>query len=175
MELNSFYLPDEIIDVIYNTLDHNDKFSFSCINSYTRKYKDNIKKLTFEYINKDYKIFKDCFKRYTYTNDELLSLGILAVRDIHIIWGTALTRYYDLRYLFELIYAGLNIDDKLLIQNIKALNLKFLMDEIKSCISFNRYETINNVNKKTSLFSLKVLFEPFYSAVIGKKEWTLIN
>tara|TARA_B100000902_G_C27192293_1_gene854537 strand:+ start:244 stop:789 length:546 start_codon:yes stop_codon:yes gene_type:complete len=163
MDFNSIYLCNDIIECIFLLLDYNDKFSFSCINHYTRKYKDTIKYLPFTTIYSNYRIFKECFKRYTYTEDELLSLGVLAVKNINTIWGSTITGYYDLRYIFELLYAGLDHNHILINSNIKPLNLKVLMDQIKYCISFNRFETINNINNNPSLYSLRRLFNPICS------------
>ena len=46
------------------------------------------------------------------TNQEIFDMGIIATRDASTVWGSEMYGYYDLRFLFELIYAGLDANHK---------------------------------------------------------------
>jgi len=172
MEINNIYFEEGIIDIIFNALDYTDKFSFSKLNHFTTKYKDAIKYQVFNLINKDYHKYKLLMKMYRFNQNELLDLGILAVNDVDILWGTTLTGYYDLRYIFELVFAGLNIYHSSIKENCKGVNLFFLIRQIKSCLSFNRFETIRNINNHASLRVLNIAFLPLKTY---DKKWITIN
>ena len=73
--------------------------------------------------------------------------------------------YFDLRYIFELIY---KFNDVIKYINIKNISLKYLINILNSCIVKNRCKTIENI-EKSILSSLKNDFNP-----ISKKnniEW----
>ena len=62
-------------------------------------------------------------------------------------------------------------------ENIKQLNLFTIMKKIKQCISFNRFETIHNINKEVKLRSLHRLFEPIFPSRergVEKTSWDYI-
>lgn len=153
MEFDGIYLNEDIIDNIFFHCDYHQKIIFSEINSYTRKYKDSIKYQAFLTINENYSIFKLCFRKYKYTEEELLELGIRSMKGMKTIWGSTISGYYDLRYIYEIIYAGL--DPKKLSEYCNKLNLYYLINEIKKCKSFNHFETLVNINNNPSLYSLK--------------------
>ena len=74
--------------------------------------------------------------------------------------------------IFELIYTGLDFYDDEVKGNIKQLNLFMIMKKIKQCISFNRFETIHNINNEVMLRSLHRLFEPIFPSRIRGAEKT---
>ena len=76
------------------------------------------------------------------------------------VWGSYLTGYYDLRFIFELIMNGLDIYDEDIIRMNNKLNIRFILQKMNSCKSFNRFETILNINKEPSLTSLHYSFKP---------------
>ena len=165
MELNNIFINEGIIDIIYQLLSFDTKIIFNQLNRHTYlKYNDSIKNTVFQCINSDYHIFKRCFQRYTYSESELLELGICAIQDIQTISDqrdpmvTFLTcnKYFDLRYLFELIYHGFDVYHNNI---IKKKNLIYIIKKIQQCISFNRFETIQNINKEPSLYPLHILFK----------------
>lgn len=172
MELNNTYFEEGIIDIIFNSLDYTDKFSFSKLNRFTRKYKGAIKYQIFNLINNEYDKYKLLMIMYRFNQNELLDLGIIAVSGINMLWGTTLTGYYDLRYIFELIFAGLNIYHPSIKENCKGVNLFYLIRQIKLCLSFNRFETIKNINNHASLRVLNTAFIPLKS---NDKKWITIN
>lgn len=165
MEFNYIYLNEDIIDNIFLHCDYKHKIIFSEINNYTRKYKDSIKYKVFTTINDKYSVFKLCFRKYKYTDKELLELGILSLKGMKSIWGSTLNGYYDLRYIYEIIYAGL--EPKKIHGYCKKLNLYYLINEIKKCISFNHFETLMNINNNPSLYSLR---RDFSNIMNGKKK-----
>lgn len=164
MELNDIYIPESIIDNIFSQCDYSDKIVFTKINQFTRKYKDSIKYESFNLINDNYSIFKLCFRKYKYTDEELLELGIRSMKGMKTIWGSTLSGYYDLRYIYEIIYAGL--EPREIKGYCQKLNLYYLLNEIKKCRSFNHFETMKNINNNPSLYSLR---RDFSNIMIDKK------
>ena len=128
MEFNSLFLTNDIINIIFEGLSHHDKITFSHINQYTyHNYHNKCKYLLFDHLNKDYKSFKEWMKRYTYTENELEKIGIVCISDIRTVWESPLNCYYDLRYIFELIYANLDYNNKEIKNRIQHLNLFLIM------------------------------------------------
>lgn len=172
MEFNSLFFTNDIINIIFEGLSHHDKITFSHINQYTyHNYHKKCKYLIFDYLNKDYRFFKEWMKRYTYTENELEEIGILCISDIRTVWESPLYCYYDIRYLFELIYAGLDYHNKEIKDRIQQMNLFLIMTTIKKCISFNRFETIHKINQEVILRPLHSLFSPINQ---GRMFWEYI-
>jgi len=164
MELNKIYIQDDIIDYIFNNLFYEYMITFSQINKYTyKKYKDSIKFKVYEFLNNDYKLYKECFKRYKYDEMQIKTMGLIAISEPISIWATSLSGYYDLRYIFELIIVGLDINDTDIVNINKGLNLRIILSTLNGCKSFNRFETIENINREPSLRSLHMLFNPTQS------------
>ena len=161
MELNEFYIDPNVIDIIFKKLNYEDMISFLQVNKYmVTTYQEYIKYRIFDYINKDYRLFKKCFKRYTYDDKVIKELGIISLMKTNTVWGSYLTGYYDLRFIFELIMNGLDIYDEDIIRMNKTLNIRFILKKMNTCKSFNRFETIRNVNNEPSLRSLHSSFHP---------------
>jgi hypothetical protein len=161
MEFLENYLHEEIIAKIFFKLSYKDKYSFLQLNRYTySKYDDHIKKLVYGFLNTNYKYFKMSFRRYKYSQEEIVFMGIKATREATTVWGSEMYGYYDLRFLFELIYAGLDVKHKEIINASKDhINLILNIQRIKKCISFNRFETIHNINQEPMLYSLHKMFK----------------
>ena len=89
----------------------------------------SVKSLVYQYINNDYNIFYTCICRYKYTDIELKRLCNLSLHnlDIDIIYGK---RYYDLRYIFELLYRRRDIYNSIQIDNNK---MNTIVKNIKTC------------------------------------------
>ena len=160
MEFFDIYLSEDIIDKFFHKLSYDDMISFSHINKHTyHQYHNYIKYLIYYFLNTDYKYFKLLMKTYKYSKEEIFEMGISATKDVETVWGGPMYGYYDLRFLFELIYAGLNINNQKIIEASKEnINLHINMKRIKSCISFNRFETIQNIHKETMLYPLHLMF-----------------
>ena len=172
MEFNHIFLIDNIIDIIFEGLSYYEKITFSHINKFTyHNYYSECKYLIYIHLNKDYQRFKEWMKRYTYTENELQKLGIICIRDIRSVWESPLNCYYDLRYIFELVYAGLDYHNKEIKDSIQQMNLLLIMHTIKKCISFNRFETIHKINQEVMLRPLHRLFTPIYQ---GRVSWQYI-
>ena len=161
MEFLENYLNEDIIDNIFFKLSYKDKYSFLQLNRYTySKYDDYIKYLMHEFLNTNYKYFKISFRKYKYSQEEIFDMGIIATREATTVWGSEMYGYYDLRFLFELIYAGLDVKHKEIINASKDhINLHLNIQRIKKCISFNRFETIHNINQEPMLYSLHKMFK----------------
>ena len=86
-----------------------------------------------------------------------------------------MTKKELLKYLFELILLGLDIDDKNFISECRKQSIRFetqiemMLKNIKNSISFCRFETIHNINKKPEI--LGVLHRSFRA---NDKEWVYI-
>ena len=161
MDFSNIYLTHDIIDIIFHKLDYNDMVNFSYINSETlEKYRDTIKYKIFDYINEDYKLFYRCIRRYNYTGNDMIKLSHRAIHEIKIIWGSCMTGSYDLRYLFELIYKGADTKKIDLSGSVKLETLSMMIKAIQNSKSFNRFETIKNINDQPILRSLHYSFKP---------------
>lgn len=162
MELNSIFFESGIIDIIFDKLNYNDKNMFLYTNKYTyQTYHKKIKYMVYDFVNQDYSRFKRLMKRYTYTKNELKELGIRCIIKIPKVRGeNSVITYNDLRYIFELVCAGLDYHDHVFKGNIQQMNLLTIMNTIKYCISFDRFETIRKVNQEIILYPLHRLFIP---------------
>jgi hypothetical protein len=161
MDFLGIYFSDDIVDKIFYQLSYEDKTSFLQLNNYTySSYNHHIKYLVYDFLNNDYKYFKKLMKKYNYSEEEIFEMGIIATTGANTVWGGPMYGYYDLRFLFELIYAGLDVNNIKIIESSKNhINLHINMKRIKSCISFNRFETIHNINKEQMLYSLHKMFK----------------
>ena len=118
--MNLFILTDDILDIIFNKLTLDEMIIFYQVNSYTYNlFKDVIKNKAKIYLNKDYKKFRNVILRYNYCKEDLLETGLMGLKGINRVEPflkykyLKTYKYYDLRYLFELILLGLDIDDKI--------------------------------------------------------------
>ena len=68
-------------------------------------------------------------------------------------------KYYDLRFIFEIVYKYSGIYDNYEYPKDKE-NIGDIILGIKDSISFDRFETINNMNHKSELYSLSRYFKP---------------
>ena len=161
MEFLNNYLNEDIIDAIFLKLPYKDKNSFLQLNNYTYiRFNEHIKYCVYDFLNTNYKYFKNLFQRYKYSEEEIFTMGIMATREAKTVWGSEMYGYYDLRFLFELIYAGLDVKHKEIINASKDhINLHLNIQRIKKCISFNRFETIYNINGEPMLYSLNKMFK----------------
>ena len=170
MNYYNSYIPQEIVNIILeNITEYKDKNNFILINKYLYKtYNKKIKFYRLEiYLNNDYIKFYKLLNKYNYEEDiEYLNKILnLSVNNINNIWENDYMGYFDLRYIFELIY---KFNDVIKYINIKNISLKYLINILNSCIVKNRCKTIENI-EKSILSSLKNDFNP-----ISKKnniEW----
>jgi len=182
MEFSDLFINENLVNLIYNNLVINDKVNFSSINKYSYNNYKGINKLrVYEYVNKDYKLFRKALERFKYSQEELLNISDIAIKNIPIVkekkTGTFQTNgienlfnnYYDLRYLFELILNGLNTKslefDNIMVgtfnlNNDSRLKLMYIIKIIRKNISFSRTETIWKINSEPSLRTLHSSFNP---------------
>ena len=162
MELNNVYLDEEIINIFFDLLEFNDKINFTKINKASFfTYKDKVRCGIFQYINHDYLLFHECLKRFKYTKKEQIILMDKSL-DVNSVMNVS-GRFCDLRFIFELCYYSRNYFYKNIYKNGKLKGkdiLSLMIKEICNSISFNRFETILNVEGKMILYSLKRSFKP---------------
>lgn len=180
MEIYDLFIDENLVHLIYNNLLINDKVNFSSINRYSyENYKSVNKSRVYEYVNKDYPLFRKALERFKYSEEELLNISDIAIKNIPIVKekksGTFQTNgiynnYCDLRYIFELILNGLNTKslnfDYIMMStynhtNESRLKLMYIINIIRKNISFSRTETIWKINNEPSLRTLHSSFNPY--------------
>jgi len=158
MEINNIYINNDIIHQIFNILNIDNQINFSYTNSFMYNlYYNNIKYNIYRYVNKDYLLYKKCINRFNYNETQIKILGMLAISNPNPVFESTI-KYYDLRYIFELIMNDLDINNPEIIYVNNSFNMRFILKTIKKCKSFNRFETKNNINNESSLRSLHSLF-----------------
>ena len=154
-------LADDVIDIIFYYVE--DKYVFIHINSQIyQRYKNKIKYGIFNSITNDYKTFRRCLNMFNYNYDEIIHMGVIGLSNIKLIYELDIRVYYDLRFLFELMLLGLDLNHPLITRLLK-MNIEIMLKKIKRSISFSRHETILNINSEVSLRSLHYMFQPIYN------------
>ena len=155
---------DLIILIMKNIENISDKKNFMMINKeYYIILKKQIEKYKIiKYINNDYlnfyKVLTENHYDFMYKSDtDILSKVIIkSFMNIPIINDSKVYGIYDLRYIFELLYAGYEIKT----DDIKIYNAHFYIhfyDKIMKCIVYkDRKGTIKNIDKCSYLKSLKI-------------------
>ena len=162
MEIYNIYINTDNIKNILNFLDLEDKISFTiCNKTIYNNFYDDIKKEIYKYVNIDYKYFKRCINTFKYDKQTIKTLGLLAIANPNVVWGGYMVKYYDLRYIFELIMQDLDINDSDIININNHVNIRFMLITLKNCKSFNRFETKNNIQKQPCLRTLHYDFTLF--------------
>ena len=140
-----------------------DKKNFMIINKeYYKILKKQIEKYKIiKYLNNDYSNFNKILTennydfRYKSDIDILSKVIVKSFMNIPIINDSKVYGIYDLRYIFELLYAGYEIKT----DDIKIYNIHFYIhfyDKIMKCIVYNnREKTIENIERCPYLTSLK--------------------
>ena len=156
MELCNIYIPKDIIENIYIKIKIEDNLYFTHINKYTyENFKIKNKNKIFEFINKDYKLFKKYINTYNYNQQEIDNIGLISMLNTIEI-TSSLYNYYDLRFIFEALYRKSKINTELINNKV----LIFIINCLKKSISFNRFETIYNINNDLCLYPLHYNFIP---------------
>ena len=165
MNVNDIYISEEIIDMFYSRLNFNDRINFIKTNKdIFHRYKDQARCEIFDYINYDYLLFYECIRRFNYSNSEQIRL---MTESLNVVKLQSLRGYFcDLRFIFEICYYSKNYLYKNIykktydVQTGEGDIFSLMIKEIISCISFNRFETILNIEKNPILYSLKRDFKP---------------
>lgn len=154
---------DLIILIMKNIEIIRDKKNFMIINKeyYKILKKETEKYKIIKYLNNDYSNFykilteNDYDFKYKSDIDILSKVIVKSFMNLPIINDSKVYGIYDLRYIFELLYAGYEIKT----DDIKIYNVHFYIhfyDKIMKCIVYNnREKTIENINKCSYLTSLK--------------------
>ena len=156
MEFSDIFLPENIIFIIYNKLyNNNNNIIFSHINTYTYNTFKKINKYKIFTFTNNYKLFRQYLNIYNYSQSDINTLGLLCSFNMNTIKSNILFNYYDLRYIFELVYNNCEFD-----KNLTDDKILHIINNIHSCKSFNKFETILNINKNFTLYSLHYNFKP---------------
>lgn len=177
MNICGVYINGEITDKFFYNLSFFDKLNLTkCCKGSFKRYKDIVRHEAFRYINYDYKLFYECLRRFKYTKEEQkklieISMNVLSISTIS---GT----FMDLRFIFEICYylngyLYKNMFSKHKKKNDKEYILQLMIKEIYKSISFNRYESIRNIEKEMILFSLMRNFKPT-NWITREDNWTHI-
>tara|TARA_Y100001935_G_C17309198_1_gene514570 strand:+ start:2078 stop:2614 length:537 start_codon:yes stop_codon:yes gene_type:complete len=162
MNINNIYIDGEIINIFFYLLNFDDKVNFTKTNKELFVlYKDKVRNEIFRYINHDYLLFHECLKRFKYTEEEKIKL-IERSLDINSVLNVS-GRFCDLRFIFELCYYSRNYFYKNIYKKDRLKGkdiLSLMIQEICNSISFNRFETLLNIEGKMILYSLKRSFKP---------------
>ena len=154
---------DLVILIMKNIEIIRDKNNFMIINKeYYKILKKQIEKYKIiKYLNNDYSNFNKILTenhydfRYKSDIDILSKVIVKSFMNIPIINDSKVYGIYDLRYIFELLYAGYEIKT----DDIKIYNIHFYIhfyDKIMKCIVYsNREKTIKNIERCPYLISLK--------------------
>jgi len=155
-------IPNEIFLIIYNNIyETKNKKYFIQINKNTNNLlQEEFDKLYFEKtLNNNYLQFYKLLNKYDYDMDYLNSLLIKAIEKILTVWGNRSCGFYDMRFIFELMYKGC------IPENIGNLNFtakhfyRLFYNNIKNCIVYNdRQTTLINIENSSNLLSLKRKF-----------------
>lgn len=171
-------LNDDLLNIIYEKLNLFDKLNFIKNNKYVYNlFKIDIKKhIIINLLNKDYPKFYYFFNKYKFNSEFNNLLFKKAISDIKTAWGGNGTMgYYDLRYIFEIMFNESNINE----YTTKLINNHFYIffyNNIKNCIIYNnRSKTLNNINsgKYYGISCLQTNFN-FFSKGYFKKWENLI-
>lgn len=178
---------DDIINIIVNNIsDSKSIFNFIITNKYFYNLlKINLNKLKIEYFfyNNKYLKFYECLQKFNYNKLFLNCLFIKAIKNIKTVWSNNQNGFYDMRYIFELMFIGYELNNELIIiNNLQNNNFyrNFYYDLKKTIIYKNRSETIKNINNTPILTSLKQNFtyynknnetEPYLHLITSSKRF----
>ena len=153
-------IPNEIFLIIYNNIyETKNKKYFIQINKNTNNLlQEDFDKLYFEKtLNNNYLQFYKLLNKYDYDMDYLNSLLIKAIEKILTVWGNRSCGFYDMRFIFELMYKGC-IQSSYINHTAKHF-YRFFYNDIKECIVYNdRQATLINIENSKKLLSLKRKF-----------------
>lgn len=188
MNFGDLYIDGEITDKFFYLLSFYDMINLTkCCKEPFQRYKDIIRHLAFQYINSDYPLFYECLKRFKYTNEEQKRLMKSSMNVLPI--ETTSGSFMDLRFIFEIcyylkMYLYKNVYNHSYDKHIikmqygntiyeKEYILQLMIKVISKCISFNRFESIQNIEREMILFSLKRNFKPILWKTREEK-WTYL-
>jgi len=151
-------LSDDVLLEIFNFCEVKEKKKLCEVNKFFYElFTPRIQKYKLiTFLNQDYLQFYNCLNNYDYS-DEITYMEKVIVRSfmtIPTVWASHSCGMYDLRFIFELMYKGYDIET----DDIKIYNLHFYIhfySRIKQCIANTRKETLSNIDKCAYLFSLR--------------------
>lgn len=172
MNINNIYLPNDIIKLIMDQLPMKSKIIFSQIDkNIYHDYNHKLKKYKIhKFINDDYIKFYQNLQENNYTNDEISSLLKSCIINIPTVYKNNICGFYDLKYIFEMLFITQNIVTTLVTDNeIQKLNIHFYIHfypKIKEILHENRNTCKENIENNKYLISLQKDFIGFYKSNI---------
>tara|TARA_B100001123_G_C15197431_1_gene981908 strand:+ start:543 stop:1058 length:516 start_codon:yes stop_codon:yes gene_type:complete len=161
-------LPYEIIELIMTDLSCGFYYNFirTTKKIYLKFGKEKFKKkfmnfvLVKKYLNNDYNKFKYYIQHLN--EDELNKILILSVNNIETVWLNETCGFYNLKYIFECIYNGGNINDINNLNHTGKHFYRFFYNNILiNIVKDNREETQKNVDNCVVLKNLHTQFRPY--------------
>ena len=143
------------------------KIYFSQMNQYIYDYYKNelIKYKIYNYINYDYLNFYNFLQKFQYTIHEINEFLEISLKDIPTVYKNNICGFYDLKYIFELLFINQNY---LLSDNeIKKINLHFYIHfykKLKNILHKEREICKENIEKTKYLISLHRNFNGYYKS-----------
>lgn len=188
MNVGDLYIDCEITDKFFYLLSFYDKLNLTkCCKGSFKRYKDIMRHEAFAYINDNYVLFHECLRRFKYTKNEQIKLMDLSMNVLPI--QTTSGIFMDIRFIFEICYylksyLYKNIYKQSYGKHIIKIQygntiyereyiLQLMIKEITKSISFNRFESIHNIEKEMILFSLRRTFKPILWKT-REEEWTYL-
>ena len=149
----------DILELIFINLPIRERIKFIETNKFFyENFKKEIQKYKLIlYANKDYVNFYHTLNDYKYEDyyEKIYMNKIIARCFMYIpnVWATQTCGMYDLRFIFELIFNGYDLE-----KEVKKYNIHFYIHfykRIKDCLSNSREKTLLEIEKDSYLFSLK--------------------
>ena len=156
MNFHSIFIPHDIICLIYDQLDVQEKLSMVKVNRLLKTlFFKPLKQSIFHYINRDYLRFFLLCRYIQYTPCELRELSQYAFKNMPLVSKNKTYRVCDLRFLFELLYK----------YGCKPflpfpLEIKYIVRLINLSISWDRRQTLYNICNEPMLQVLHPTFCP---------------
>lgn len=138
-------LSTDNLNFIFNKLNIIDKKNFILCNTELNKYfgGENLKKYKIEfYIYNDFCNFYKFLNKYSYTEEYLNTLAIKIIKYIPSIYGCRSSGYYDMRYIFEIMYYGIILENNL-VERLNKHFYIFFYKNLKDCF-INQNKGNNN-------------------------------
>lgn len=153
------FLNKDILEIIFIKLPIRERIEFIKTNKFFyENFKKEIQKYKLIlYANKDYVNFYHTLNDYKYEDyyEKLYMDKIIARCFMYIpnVWQSRVCCLYDMRFIFELMFKGYDPGEG--VKKYKSHFYIHFYKRIKDCISEDREETLEKIEKDSYLFSLK--------------------
>ena len=158
--INLLY-PDLLI-LIVDKLYYKDKITLNYVNKYINEICKIEKLKIYYYLYRDYISFYNYLNKYHFNIIDIDHLMFLSIKNIKLVYKYNRFSFYDMRYLFELLY---KYDYRLSDTIIKELNIHFYIhfyNHLISVIDKDKKITKKNINKNKIIIQLHSDFKAYY-------------